>query len=167
MALKICQNMVNILPNIQWSLKYCQTFDKILPKWPNFAKSGRTDWYRPRYVGTWCPSTPDFSDEVGSNLVLGLVTSCPSCQTAWWRAACCWLPGVKAREHGRHLIDQIPDWPNPCGFTKGVCFECLNRYVQIDQKPFGQSEIRSIWVLRWALAIPAIAIRGEWGFKKL
>ena len=29
--------------------------------------------------------------EVGLNLALGLVTSCCSCQTAWWRPACCWL----------------------------------------------------------------------------
>ena len=45
----------------------------------------------PRYVGTWFapPSTPDFSGEV--NLTIGLVTSCCSCQTAWWRPACCWL----------------------------------------------------------------------------
>ena len=49
---------------------------------------------------------------------------------------------------GRHLIDQISDWPNPHGFTKGVRFVCLNRYIQVDQKPFGQSEIRSIRVLR-------------------
>ena len=48
---------------------------------------------------------------------------------------------------GRHLIDRILDWPNPRGFTKGVRFVCLNRYVQVDQKPFGQSEIRSIQVL--------------------
>ena len=45
---------------------------------------------------------------------------------------------------GRHLIDRISDWPNPHGLTKGVRFVCLNRYVQVDQKPFGQSEIRSI-----------------------
>ena len=37
------------------------------------------------------PSTPDFSGEVGLNLALGLVTSCCSCHTAWWRPACCWL----------------------------------------------------------------------------
>ena len=48
---------------------------------------------------------------------------------------------------GRHLIDQISDWPNPHGFTKGVRFVCLNRYIQVDQKPFGQSKIRSIRVL--------------------
>ena len=35
--------------------------------------------------------TPDFSGEVGLNLALGLVTSCCSCQTTWWRPACCWL----------------------------------------------------------------------------
>ena len=53
---------------------------------------------------------------------------------------------------GRHLIDRISDWPNPRGFTKGVCFVCLNRYIQVNQKPFGQSEIRSIRVLRsWKL----------------
>ena len=40
---------------------------------------------------------------------------------------------------GRHLIDRISDWPNLRGFTKGVCFLCLNRYVQVDRKPFGQS----------------------------
>ena len=40
------------------------------------------------------------------------------------------------------LIDRISEWPNPRGFTKGVRFVCLNRYIQIDQKPFGQSEIR-------------------------
>ena len=49
--------------------------------------------------------------------------------------------------NGRHLIDRILDWPNPHGFTKGVRFVCLNRYVQIDRKPFGQSEIQSIRVL--------------------
>ena len=49
---------------------------------------------------------------------------------------------------GRHLIDRISDWPNPRGFTKGVHFVCLYRYVQVDRKPFGQSEIRSIRVLR-------------------
>ena len=49
--------------------------------------------------------------------------------------------------NGRHLIDRISDWPNPRGFTKGVRFVCLNRYIQVDQKPFGQSEIRSIRVL--------------------
>ena len=49
---------------------------------------------------------------------------------------------------GRHLIDRISDWPNPHGFTKGVRFVCLNRYIQVDQKPFGQSEIWSIRVLR-------------------
>ena len=37
------------------------------------------------------PSTPDFSDEVGFNFTLGLVTSCCSHQTTWWRPACCWL----------------------------------------------------------------------------
>ena len=44
-----------------------------------------------RYVGTWFapPHTPDFSGKVGLNLALGLVTSCCSCQTAWWRPACC------------------------------------------------------------------------------
>ena len=36
-------------------------------------------------------------------------------------------------------IDRISDWPNPRGFTKGVHFVCLNRFVQIDRKPFGQS----------------------------
>ena len=40
---------------------------------------------------------------------------------------------------GRHLIDRISDWPNPRGCTKGVRFVCLNRYIQIDWKPFGQS----------------------------
>ena len=57
-----------------------------------------------------------------------------------------------ASENGRHLIDGISDWPNLHGFTKGVHFVCLNRYVEVDQKPFSQSEIRSIWVLRgkWA-----------------
>ena len=49
---------------------------------------------------------------------------------------------------GRHLIDQISDWPNLHGFTKGVRFVCLNRYVQVDRKPFGQSEIWSIRVLQ-------------------
>ena len=49
---------------------------------------------------------------------------------------------------GRHLIDRISDWPNPRGFTKGVRFVCLNRYIQVNQKPFSQSEIRSIRVLR-------------------
>ena len=45
------------------------------------------------YVDTWFapPSTPDFSDEVGLNLALALVTSCCGCQTARWRPACCWL----------------------------------------------------------------------------
>ena len=50
--------------------------------------------------------------------------------------------------NGRHLIDRISDWPNPRGFTKGVRFVCLNRYIQVDGKPFVQSEIRSIRVLR-------------------
>ena len=48
----------------------------------------------PRYVGTWFsspPSNPHFSGKVGLNPALGLVTSCCSCQTAWWRPACCWL----------------------------------------------------------------------------
>ena len=49
----------------------------------------------------------------------------------------------------RHLIDRISDWPNPRRFTKGVRFVCLNRYVQVDRKPFGQSEIWSIRVLRF------------------
>ena len=43
------------------------------------------------------------------------------------------------QKSGRHLIDWISDWPNPRGFTKGVRFVCLNRYVQVDRKPFGQS----------------------------
>ena len=41
--------------------------------------------------------------------------------------------------NGRPLIDRISDWPNPRGFTKGVCFVWLNRYIQVDKKPFGQS----------------------------
>ena len=61
-------------------------------------------------------------------------------------------PRIKklANIKGKHLIDQISDWPNLRGFIKGlcfVCFVCLNRYIQIDTKPFGQSEIRSIRVL--------------------
>ena len=52
---------------------------------------------------------------------------------------------------GRHLIDRISDCPNPRGFTKGVSFVCLNRYIQVNQKTFGQSKIRSIRVLRDAL----------------
>ena len=68
-----------------------------------------------------------------------------------------WLLGKKkgwqqlvqlAHAHGRHLIDQILDWPNPLGFTKGVRFVCLNRYIPVDRKPFGQSKIRSIRVLQ-------------------
>ena len=38
-----------------------------------------------------------------------------------------------AIRNGRHLIDRISDWPNPRGFTKGVRFVCLNRYVQVYQ----------------------------------
>ena len=52
---------------------------------------------------------------------------------------------------GRHLIDRTACWPNPRGFAKGVRFVCLNRYVQVDLKPFGQSEIRSIRVLHYLL----------------
>ena len=57
--------------------------------------------------------------------------------------------------NGRHMIDRISDWPNLRGFTKGVCFVCLNRYNQVDWKPFGQSEIWSIRVLRffWLLFV--------------
>ena len=41
----------------------------------------------PRYVGTWFapPSITDFLGKVGLNLAFGLVTSCYSRQTAWWR----------------------------------------------------------------------------------
>ena len=48
--------------------------------------------------------------------------------------ACIWCV-LQRSLNGRHLIDRISDWPNPHGFTKGVCFVCLNRYVQVDQKP--------------------------------
>ena len=58
------------------------------------------------------------------------------------------LSTVVADLDGRHLINWILDWPNPRGFTKGVRFVYLNRYVQVDRKPFGQSEIRWIRVLR-------------------
>ena len=60
---------------------------------------------------------------------------------------------------GRHLIDRISDWPNPRGFTKGVRFVCLNRYIQVNQMPFGQSEIRSIRVLQFPK-------EGQWGHKR-
>ena len=74
--------------------------------------------------------------------------------TSWWRLAAAFdglLWNLKKSSFpgkvGRHLIDRISDWPNPRGFTKGVLFVRLNRYVQVDQMPFGQSEIRSIRVL--------------------
>ena len=44
------------------------------------------------------------------------------------------LPTKATLFEGRHLIDRISDWPNPRGFTKGVRFVCLNRYIQVDQK---------------------------------
>ena len=74
--------------------------------------------------------------------------------TSWWRLAAAFdglLWNLKKSSFpgkvGRHLIDRISDWLNPRGFTKGVLFVRLNRYVQVDQMPFGQSEIRSIRVL--------------------
>ena len=35
--------------------------------------------------------TPDFLGKVGSNLALGLVSSCCGNKTVCWRPACCWL----------------------------------------------------------------------------
>ena len=67
---------------------------------------------------------------------------------SWWCTNYCEYHRRWCCLCGRHLIDRISDWPNPRGFTKGVRFVCLNKYVQVDQKPFGQSKIRSIRVLR-------------------